>query len=384
MKNFIRVRLLKSLDSLYNMRYAGRAVSVVCMLAFSFSVFSCSSSSVSGVEEEAKPGQIVGVIGRSGGNLSVSDSSSAVSGAEIEVPKEAISGDVQFSIDESYLPQPLPSGIKQIGPCVSFFPHGQKFKRKASIFLPYTDSDNNGLIDGGGDSEKKATVFYFNPEIRQWEKQSTSFRSFSSNRTGIKTDHLSTFLLAVDESVPDTGNDNNVDPALVAGEYFTGQAEYTFKNGEWVLWPKGCIVNETVRCGQSWNLTVVYKTDGLFAVIDKYTTMTGGYPVDVSSDFKSAVINVFDIPEFEKVKRSGDAALWTWSAQFEKDHTRVRKYRVLDDSSLEAAAVTGEKIYADVEVFDAQTIKVDWKVPADTDLIPGDILVVIFEAVYNG
>ncbi len=383
MKNSIKARLLKSLASLYNMEKIGGPLSVVCMILLGLSIFSCSSSSsVGGVEEEEEEVRSGQIIGRSGGSLSVSDPSSELSGAEIVIPEEAVLSDVQFSINSSSLPGPLPSGIKQVGPCVSFYPHGQQFKRKASIFLPYKDSDNDGFFDGGQGSEKKAAVFYFNPQTMKWEKQATSFRSLSSNRTGIKTDHLSTFLIAVDETVPDTG-DTDI-PPLVAGEYFTGGAEYTFRNGEWVLWPKGCIVDKSVRCGQSWNLTVVFRLEGLFAVIDKYTTMTGGYSVDVADDFKSAVINVFDIPEFEKVKRSGDAALWTWSAQFEKDHTRITKYRVMDDSSLEAAAVTGEKIYADVEVVDAQTIKVDWKVQADTDLIPGDILVVIFEAIYNG
>lgn len=358
---------------------------MACLPLFFMFISSCSSSQSSSAEEDGGSDITNGhVIGKSGGSVAVTDSSSPAFGAEIKILKESLPGDVSFSVEETALPASLPQGIKQAGPCVSFYPHGQNFKRKASIYLPYYDSGNDGLIDGLGQSEKKAAVFYFNPQSGQWEKQANSYRSLSSNRVGIKTGHLSTFIVALDETVPDTGGDVPTDTTLVAGEYFTGPAEYTFRNGEWVLWPKGCVNDETVRCGQSWNLTVTYRTEGLYAVIDKYTTMTGGYIVNVADDYKSAVIDVFEIPEFEKVKNSGDAALWTWAAQFEKDHTHLVKYRVLEDSSIEAASVAGEKIYADVEVVDNRTIKIDWKVTANEDLIPGDILVVLFEAVYNG
>ena len=42
------------------------------------------------------------------------------------------------------------------------------------------------------------------------------------------------------------------------------------------------------------------------------------------------------------------------------------------------------KIYADVEVMDNRTIKIGWTIKANEDLVAGDMLVVIFEAVYNG
>lgn len=384
MKNTTRASHSRNSESICNYYNLAHPVFLVCLMVF-FALFTSCSSSSPGASDEGNTGDVAGnVLGKSGGSLIVNDPSSSLCGAGIEIPKDALGGDVSFSINETPLPIPLPGGLIQSGPCVSFYPHGQAFKRRASVFLPYHDSGNDGLVDGIGLSENRASVFYFNPASGKWEKQPVSYRSLSSNRAGIKTDHLSTFIVAIDETDPDDGGDVPTDTALVPGEYFTGPAEYTFKDGQWVLWPKGCINNESVRCGQSWNLTLTYRGTGFYAVIDRYTTMTGGYQVAVSDDFKSALVDVFAIPEFEKVKASGDAALWTWQAQFEKDHSTLTKYRVLDDSSLEAGSVAGEKIYADVEVVDKRTIKIDWKITANKDLIPGDILVVIFEAVYNG
>lgn len=381
MKNTIRVKHLKNSASQFNGFFLKKQALAIILSGLVFTALACSSSSSDGAAD--KPVHVAGqVIGRSGGSFFVADGSS-VTGAEIEIPKESLSADTLFQINESSLPAPLPQGVDKAGPCISFLPHGQVFKRKANLFLPYQDTDNNGVLDSAGSNEKRSSVFYYNPNSGRWEKQNTSYRSLSSNRIGIQTDHLSTFLVAVDQTTPDPETGDEV-PALVKGEYFTGPAEYTLKEGVWVIWPKGCIKDESIRCGQSWNLTVTYRNDGLYAVIDRYTTMTGGYKISVADDYKSGVINIFDIPEFEKVKRSGDVALWTWAAKFEKDHTHATKYRVLDDSSVEAANVTGEKIYADVEIVDSKTIKVAWKIKADTDLIPGDILVVIFEAVYNG
>lgn len=383
MRNTIREKPLKNLESLYEKKMTVHASAAAVI--FVLFLISCSSSPESGgiSENEEKPEAIQynRIIGKSGGSLLVSDPSSVADGSEIVIPVDALSEDISFSIKGSDLPAPLPQGTRQAGPCVSFHPHGQRFSRKASIYLPYNDSDNNGIIDGFQKKEKSASVYYFDTENHQWEKQTTGYRSFSANRAGIKTEHLSTFLVAVDETSEDT--ETSTQTTFQAGEYFTGQPEYKYQNGERVLSPVGCIDNPSITCGQSWNLSVLYRTDGgLSAVLDKYTTMTEGYNIPFSDDYRSAVIDVFEY--FDKVRESGDAALWTWRVQFEKDHTRLAKYRVLDDASIEAETVEGNKIYANVEVMDNRTIKIGWTIKANEDLVAGDMLVVIFEAVYNG
>lgn len=88
---------------------------------------------------------------------------------------------------------------------VLFDPHGQIFARKAAIRLPYKDSDNDGIIDGLACSEKNAAVFYFNRKQKNAGKAGSPVQILHSNTIVIKTDHLSTFIVAADIETTDAG-----------------------------------------------------------------------------------------------------------------------------------------------------------------------------------
>lgn len=45
------------------------------------------------------------------------------------------------------------------------------------------------------------------------------------------------------------------------------------------LLAKGCLADESIRCGQHWTVTVTYGANGLYGVLDRFVTMSGGYPL---------------------------------------------------------------------------------------------------------
>lgn len=75
-------------------------------------------------------------IGADGGTIAVTNPSVAAFGASLEIPPGAILEDIQFSIERSSAPSPLPPGFTAAGPVVDFRPDAT-FLHPATVTVPY-------------------------------------------------------------------------------------------------------------------------------------------------------------------------------------------------------------------------------------------------------
>lgn len=76
-------------------------------------------------------------VGVDGGTVQVTNPSVAAFGASLEIPPGAILEDVQFSIEQSTSPSPLPPGFTAVGPVIDFRPDSA-FLLPANLTVPYS------------------------------------------------------------------------------------------------------------------------------------------------------------------------------------------------------------------------------------------------------
>ena len=107
------------------------------------------------------------IVSFDGGTVSVTDTSSGILGAQVEIPADALSEDTIIVISElvEEIP-PLPANIVGIGSPVHFGPEGLVFNKPVTIKLPYTEED---LENAGVSDPQELDVYTFNTTTSTWE-----------------------------------------------------------------------------------------------------------------------------------------------------------------------------------------------------------------------
>ena len=107
------------------------------------------------------------IVSFDGGTISVTDTSSGILGAQVEIPADALSEDTIIVISElvEEIP-PLPENVVGIGSPVHFGPEGLVFNKPVTIKLPYTEED---LENAGVSDPQELDVYTFNTTTSTWE-----------------------------------------------------------------------------------------------------------------------------------------------------------------------------------------------------------------------
>lgn len=310
-------------------------------------------------------------IGPSGGVLGVTDVESPLHGVSITIPPGAFSGEKEITIELPESHEDLPLNYLAAASPVDFGPDGAVFDHPVEIVLPYRDTDNDGIIDGTDLSETGVEVFFYDASEKAWAALPRSGLDTLKNRVTVAASHFTLFLVAITPTGDD--GDDGTDPQILAGEYFRGEPE--FYEGALIL--KGCINRKGMRCGSPYYLTVRY-FGGLKpeAVIDRWPTTNTGPKVTIDEDGTAVTFDA--APFFEKVKRSGSAALWQWQCEF-NTHTQLVNFEVLDDEDV--TVVNG--FYPEISVLDSGKVHISWKFDLQTYFSVGDQIVIAFEAYYK-
>ncbi|MFO1370942.1 MAG: HYR domain-containing protein [Candidatus Competibacteraceae bacterium] len=134
-----------------------------------------------------------GVVGQQGGNITVSDTSSPLLNAGVEVPSGALPSNTVINISEVDAPA-LPPNLIGMGVPVHFGPEGLQFAKPVTIKIPYkqADLDNAGITD-----PNQLDVYTFNITTQAWILVPGTKTVDTVNRlVMIAVDHFSIFRLA--------------------------------------------------------------------------------------------------------------------------------------------------------------------------------------------
>ena len=342
-------------------------------------------------------------IDETGGVLEVTDLQSNIYGAKVIIPSGALSEEQTISLRVNDTNFDLPESYQSAGEQIEFGPDGIVFETSIGISLPYSDTDNDGIIDGSSASEQDVSLIYFNEQTDEWEDVPVLNRNFEDNLVEAQTDHFSTYLVAVDETSTDDTEDSDA-TTYWEGEYFVGEPHFSIidadedindpSNKELIL--IGCIgqdftacasTRDCRECGNPYVLTIT-RIDGFTAVIDRFTTTTAGIPVAFNADGTSVSFDPTAI--FEKVNNSGDAGLWEWRCDFIPEHTHITNFTVCETGSNDALCNddTENRYAASITVISANEVKIDYGISLDeetgVDFTTGDRIAIRFEANYIG
>jgi len=316
-------------------------------------------------------------IGAEGGVVEVTDISSAIYGAKVYIPPGALSEEKDISISNSTVPRLLPDGYCSVGECINFKPDGIEFLNPIMMYLPYVDSNNDGIVDGKAVVESNVGVLYYNESDGEWEWMDLNGTETDQNRAVIESEHFSTYLTFIDtsDSEPyDTGTapDQTEDAAFESGDcYLEG------------------LYNDDCPC---YFLTITRRSSGLLALVDRNATYTtNGYPVTISESYDSATFDAASA--FARVLESGDASLWQWEAEFVQEHTYLLDYEAEEDPLLTTAISTSgaaTRIYCGIEAVDASMVRISWQINVNEQVVyptspqgNGHMLVIRFSASYQ-
>ncbi|MRR21232.1 hypothetical protein EG827_13730 [bacterium] len=341
-------------------------------------VAACKGSSSSGTDGGTVSQAQGVVIGPGGGTAVITEQAGEVAGAKVYIPGNALETEEVVSLRVVPLPAGLPSRYTAAGPCIGFSPDGISFSQPVSLYLPYTDTNNDGIVDGKAVSEDMVRVLYFNEKIGQWEEMPLQSVDRAANLAVAVTRHFSTYLVAIntgDTQSGDTGSQSGDATALESGDCLVGDGNLVSQSN-------------TDSCFY-YNLTVTRRSSGMLALVDRHATyVTTGIPAVVSSSGDSATFDASSA--FSKVLASGDARLWNWECDFIKEHTQLKDYEVLDDylSTTGTSGASGG-IACTIEALDANMVKISWQINVNEQILHitsaqggGHCLVIRFRATY--
>jgi hypothetical protein len=309
----------------------------VCFLLLGCMLGACTDGGGGGAQSQGGSS-----VGSEGGTV-------ALSGAKVYIPPNALSAEEFIDLKVVPLPKALPAGYMAAGPCVSFTPEGVTFSQQATIYLPYEDANNDGIVDGKGVPETKVKVLYYNQAAGAWEWMPMQGCEEDGNLALAQTGHFSTYLAVID-----TGDATPLDPGTDTGTTSLTSGDCLVGNGN-----KNNPYGYEDSCF-SFNLTVTRRESGMLALVDRYATFVQtGIPATISPEGDSATFDAASA--FAKVQQSGDAGLWGWEAEFVPEHTYLKEYDVVDDA-LAGTDPSATGIYCQIEAVDANMVKITWQI----------------------
>lgn len=150
-----------------------------------------------------------GVVGQQGGSVRVSNTSSPLLNAGVDVPPGALSENTVINISEVAAPA-LPQGFIGIGVPVHFGPEGLQFAQPVTLKIPYKQED---LIKAGITDPNQLNVYTFDITNLVWVLVPGIKTVDTVNQlVMIDVNHFSIFSLAVQVGIDgDLNGDNKVD-----------------------------------------------------------------------------------------------------------------------------------------------------------------------------
>lgn len=143
------------------------------------------------------------LVGPEGGIIEVTERSSYIYGAKIEIPPGALTEGKIVSIKRTSLSSTLPEGATNAGPFVSFEPSGTQFALPVHVTIPYDDKDNDGLIDYSDVPETEVGVFYHSDGTSIWEEVPIYSQDKANKRVSINVTHFSAATAKISSSCTD-------------------------------------------------------------------------------------------------------------------------------------------------------------------------------------
>lgn len=349
---------------------------LVCGIAAAFVSGGCVTPEETG---DAPVVDISRQIGAEGGVVEITDPSSAIYGAKVYIPPDALNREENITITLGDIPQVLPDEYRAVGGCINFMPDGTAFENPVMLYLPYVDTNNDGIVDGKAVTETRVGVLYFNETTQQWEDMDLHTTEQDNNRAVIESEHFSTYLAYIDP--------------VEAQPYDTGTAPPQAGDETAVFTTGDCYIDDSYN-GECiyYFLTVTRRDPGLVAVVDRNATYTtNGYPAIISESYDSATFDATSA--FARVLSSGDASAWQWEAEFVKEHTYLKDYVVEDDplttTTTAASDTETANIYCQIEAEDTNMVRITWQIDLNEQIIyptyaqgGGHMLVVRFKAYY--
>lgn len=331
----------------------GGAVWLVIMFALTCAAAACR---IGGGNDEGGTAAAV-VIGPEGGVVEITDPASRIFGAKVYIPAGALDSEQSVSLSRMDLPAALPAWYRTGGRCIDFQPDGIQFSQPVLLYLPYDDTNNDGLIDGRAVREEDLFVLYYNSLDGRWEEMPLYGVDTGNNLAVVESGHFSTYLVAVDTAdartldsdLPDTGT------------------ETSFESGE-------CYLGDDNVCHYS-HMTVLRRETGMTAIVDRNLTyVNSGIVAVISEDGCSATFDAASA--FAKVLASGDATQWNWEGEFVREHTFLLDYEVMQDDTLSSpgSGETGTDdgaggIFCRVEAVDANMVEITWEIDVFEQII---------------
>lgn len=297
------------------------------------------------------------VVGPEGGVVEVTDPASGICGARVYIPAGALDSEQSISLSWRDLPAALPAGFRTGGRCIDFHPDGIRFSQPVLLYLPYDDTNNDGIIDGRAVREEDLFVLYYDSLNGRWEEMPLYGSDTGDNLAVVESMHFSTYLVAVD-----TADARTLDSGFAGTD-----REPSFEPGE-------CYLGNDNLCHYS-HMTVLRRESGLTAIVDRNLTyVNSGIVAVISEDGSSATFDAASA--FAKVLASGDATRWIWEGEFVREHTFLMDYEVRQDDTLsspepgETGAGDGaEGIFCRVEAIDANMVKITWEIDVFEQII---------------
>lgn len=337
----------------------------------------CSDSSK---KDETEPEDVVyeleSMIGTGGGQLEITNPDSPLFSIKIDIPPGALEEGKNITISSPALPSDLPLNYLAAGNVIELGPDGTSFQLPVDIYLPFNDTDGDGIVDGTYLSELEVGILFYNSSTGEWEEIEISDIDVNNNTVKASVDHFSIYLVYIDPINEGDEDDPVIETPILPGEYFIG--EPGFFDGK--LIEKGCINRTGYRCADPYHLTVSY-FNGITpkAVIDKLPTEYTGPEVTIDEDGTSAT---FDASKFfRKVLKSGSASAWTWECEFD-NHTHLSHFDAYDDE-VNDTIDADKRIYSSIEVLESGDVKISWGFDIYKYFVVKDQIVIAFEAYYK-
>ena len=170
-------------------------------------------------------------IDQTAGVLEITDLESQAFGAKIIILPDALTENKKISISTGVTFFDTPANYISAGQQINLGPGGLLFEKTIIMSIPYSDTDNDGFIDGTAIPEDKVQLIYFNEQTSEWEKIEILNRDYMHNIVEAETDHFSTYLVAIDEVANNDQTDCDT-TVFRTGESFLGNPELTIIDPE--------------------------------------------------------------------------------------------------------------------------------------------------------
>ena len=121
-----------------------------------------------GIDENCD-GLISAKIGPEGGVVEVTDPDSQIYGAKVVVPREALTEDRVITLGLAVEPTALPAQYFPAGNFIEIGPKDIVFDSPVTVYVPFSDENHDGLIDGAFKSVSKLSIAVLNKSLQKWE-----------------------------------------------------------------------------------------------------------------------------------------------------------------------------------------------------------------------